>query len=69
MERPITIKAPSAPLLADQLLVDAKQLAIILGVKEGWVRQNMRIIPHTKLKRLVRFNPDVVKEHFKSMMV
>lgn len=57
------------PPQVDQGLVDARELANLLGVKEGWVRQNMRIIPHIKLKRLVRFDPEIVKAHFKSTMV
>jgi hypothetical protein len=47
-------------------LVDTKQLAKRLGVKEGWVRQNMKLIPHLKLRRHVRFDPQTVIEHFKS---
>ena len=47
-------------------LVDTKQLAKRLGVKVGWVRQNMKLIPHLKLRRHVRFDPQVVMEHFKS---
>ena len=50
-------------------LVDSKELAKLLKVKEGWIRQNVSIIPHIKLKRLVRFDPEIVKEHFKSTMV
>lgn len=49
----------------NQKWVDAKKLAEILGVKQGWIRQNMKIIPHKKLRRLVRFNPVEVMERFK----
>ena len=50
----------------NQKLVDSKKLAELLGVKEGWVRQNVKKIPHRKIgRRLVRFNPLEVMEHFK----
>ncbi len=50
----------------DQHLVNSKQLASLLGVKEGWVRQNVGKMPHFKIGRLVRFDPKVVMERFKS---
>ena len=50
-------------------LVDARELAEILGIMEGWVRQNIRRIPHFKMGRLVRFDPKCVMERFKSTMV
>ena len=56
-------------LVVQQDWVDAKELARRLGLKPGWVRQNMNKIPHFKVGRLVRFDPDVVKDHFKSTMV
>ncbi len=52
--------------MTSRQLVDSKQLAGLLGVKEGWIRQNVRKIPHFKMGRLVRFDPQVVIEHFKS---
>ncbi len=50
-------------------LVNVKELAKRLGVKEGLVRQNMKLIPHLKMKRLVRFDPQAVVEHFKSGVI
>jgi phage anti-repressor protein len=50
-------------------LVDARELSKLLGVKEGWIRQNVKIIPHHKLKRLVRFDPQVVLKHFESRVI
>ena len=47
-------------------LLNTKQLARRLGVKEGWIRQNMKIIPHLKMRRHVRFDVQVVLEHFKT---
>ncbi len=46
-------------------LLDTKQLAEQLGVKQGWIRQNMKKIPHFKMGRLVRFDPQAVKEQFR----
>lgn len=45
-------------------LVNSKELSKLLGVKEGWVRRNMEKIPHHKFGRLVRFDPQKVREHF-----
>ncbi len=50
----------------DKKLLNSKELAELLGVKEGWVRQNVSKIPHFKMGRLVRFDPKVVMERFKS---
>lgn len=61
-----TTKSPNMILPDDRRLVDSKQLASLLGVKEGWVRQNMKIIPHFKMRRHVRFDPKVVMERFKT---
>ncbi len=47
-------------------LVDSKELAKMLGIKEGWIRRNMKKIPHLKFGRLVRFNPQKVREQFES---
>ena len=47
-------------------LVDSKELSLMLGVKEGWIRQHMKIIPHYKVGRLARFNPKEVMERFKT---
>ena len=46
-------------------LLDTKQLADQLGIKQGWIRQNMKKIPHFKMGRLVRFDPKAVMEQFK----
>ena len=51
---------------AEGKLIDSRELAKLLGVKEGWVRQNMRKIPHFKMGRLVRFDPKVVMDRFKT---
>ena len=45
-------------------LLDAKQLADQLGIKQGWIRQNMKKIPHFKMGRLVRFDSKAVMEEF-----
>ena len=66
MEKLHTEKQANVLPQEDQILVDSKQLASLLGVKEGWIRQNVRKIPHFKMGRLVRFDPGVVMEHFKS---
>lgn len=47
-------------------LVNSKELALLLGVKEGWIRRNMEKIPHLKLGRLVRFDPQKVREQFEA---
>jgi len=43
-------------------LIDAEQLSQFLGVKEGtiydWVRRGK--IPHVRLERLIRFDPDEI---------
>ena len=57
---------PVNTLTAAKQLVDSKELAQILGVKVGWVRQNVHRIPHHKLGRLVRYDPKAVMEHFKT---
>ncbi len=51
---------------AEGKLIDSRELAKLLGVKEGWVRQNMRKIPHFKMGRLVRFDSKAVMERFKT---
>ena len=45
-------------------LVDTKELANLLGIKQGWIRRNMRTIPHLKFGRLVRFDPQKVRAKF-----
>ena len=43
-------------------LIDAEQLSLILGVKDGtiydWVRRGK--IPHVRLERLIRFDMDEI---------
>lgn len=51
---------------AKKQLVDSKELSLMLGVKEGWIRQHMKTIPHYKVGRLARFNPKEVMERFKT---
>ena len=44
-------------------LLDAKAIAGRLGVPESWVRESARsgAIPHVRLGRYVRFDPDDVE--------
>lgn len=55
-----------APREGEPEWVDIKELSRRLNLKEGWIRQHMRIIPHHKVDRLVRFNVKEVMESFKS---
>jgi predicted DNA-binding transcriptional regulator AlpA len=45
-------------------LIDAKNLAALLGVSEGWVKRHVReavteeVIPHYRIGKAIRFAPD-----------
>ena len=45
-------------------LIDAKNLAALIGVSEGWVRRHVRetvtenVIPHYRIGKAIRFAPE-----------
>lgn len=47
-------------------LITINELAIILNVKESWIRRHVFIdtIPYLKIGRLIRFNKEQILEHF-----
>ena len=52
-------------------LVDVKELAAILNVPISWIyertRQGQDVIPHIKLGKYVRFDPEEVIAHFRKL--
>jgi len=51
-------------------LISVKDLAKILNVPKSWIYQRTRMgpsaIPHVKIGKYVRFNPDEVVEFYKT---
>jgi excisionase family DNA binding protein len=56
--------------MTDGRLVTVQEMALILNVPVSWLYQRTRLgskaIPHLKLGKYVRFNPEEVKEFFKN---
>jgi len=59
--------------MTEDRLVTVQEMAMILNVPVSWLYQRTRlgtkVIPHLKLGKYVRFDPEEVKEFFKSQRI
>jgi len=56
--------------MENRKLLTVQELALVLNVPVSWIYQRTRLgpaaIPHLKIGKYVRFNPEEVREFFKN---
>ncbi len=62
MDRPNSLPDSGTPVAAGKPLWDIKQATEYLRVSDSWVRRHLAELPHSRHGRLIRFDPDELKD-------